>query len=62
MIVVDPDIMLGKPVFAGTRITAELTLEKLAAGETIEQIIKEYPQLTLDSVSAACEYGNSLEG
>ncbi|MHA1637029.1 MAG: DUF433 domain-containing protein [Candidatus Thorarchaeota archaeon] len=62
LIVVDPDIMLGKPVLAGTRITVELILEKLAAGETIDQILEDYPQLTQDSVMAACEYGNSLEG
>lgn len=34
----DPQIMLGKPVIAGTRITVEFILEQMAAGETIEQI------------------------
>ena len=33
----EPEIMMGKPVVAGTRITVELILEKLAAGESIEQ-------------------------
>ena len=56
MIVVDPDIMLGKPVLAGTRITVELILDKLAAGETIEQILEDYPQLSRDGILAACEY------
>lgn len=56
MIVVDPDIMLGKPVLAGTRITVELILEKLAAGETIEQILEEYPQLSRDNILAALAY------
>ena len=42
----DPAIMMGKPVIAGTRITVELILEKLAAGESIEQIIEEHPRLT----------------
>ncbi|MDW8292490.1 MAG: DUF433 domain-containing protein, partial [Anaerolineae bacterium] len=36
-IVSDPKILMGKPVVAGTRITVELILEKLAAGESIEQ-------------------------
>ena len=35
----DPNVMMGKPVIAGTRITVELVLEKLAAGETVEQIL-----------------------
>ncbi len=34
----DPRVMMGKPVIAGTRITVERILEKLAAGETIDQI------------------------
>ena len=36
----NPNIMTGKPVVAGTRITVELILEKLAVGETIEQILE----------------------
>ena len=39
MIVSDPNIMMGKPVVVGTRITVELILDKLAAGETVEQIL-----------------------
>jgi uncharacterized protein (DUF433 family) len=49
----DPKIMMGKPVIAGTRITVELILEKLAVGETIEQILDEYPQLKKESIYAA---------
>jgi len=35
----EPSIMMGKPVITGTRITVELILEKLAAGETVEQLL-----------------------
>jgi uncharacterized protein (DUF433 family) len=49
----DPAIMMGKPVVAGTRITVELILEKLAAGESIEQILSAHPQLTEESIRAA---------
>ena len=35
-IVSDPNVMMGKPVVSGTRITVELILEKLAAGETVD--------------------------
>ena len=52
----DPKIMMGKPVIAGTRITVELILEKLAAGETIEQILDEHPRLTKQAVLAAIRF------
>jgi len=52
----DPSIMMGKPVVAGTRITVELILEKLAAGETTEQLLEAHPRLTRDAVLAALAY------
>ncbi|HXJ41644.1 MAG TPA: DUF433 domain-containing protein [Bryobacteraceae bacterium] len=55
-IISDPQIMMGKPVVAGTRITIELILEKLAAGETIEQLLSEHPRLTDDGIRAAMAY------
>lgn len=55
-IICNPNVMLGKPVIEGTRITVELILEKLAAGETIEQIIGSYPVLTKDSILAAINF------
>ncbi len=56
MIKTDPTVMMGKPVIAGTRITVELILEKLAAGETVEQILEAHPRLTREAVSAALSY------
>ena len=55
-IVSDPNVMMGKPVVAGTRITVELILEKLAAGETIEQILDEHPRLTREAIEAALAF------
>ena len=52
----DPAVMMGKPVIAGTRITVELILEKLAAGETVDQILEAHPRLTREAVSAALAY------
>jgi len=52
----DPNIMMGKPVVAGTRITVELILEKLAAGESVEQILSEHPRLTAEAVRAAVAF------
>jgi uncharacterized protein (DUF433 family) len=52
----NPSIMMGKPVIAGTRITVELILEKLAAGESPEQMIAAHPRLTREAVSAALDF------
>lgn len=43
LIVSNPDVVSGKPVVAGTRITVELILEKLAAGESVEQLLEHIP-------------------
>ncbi len=52
----NPSIMMGKPVIAGTRITVELILEKLAAGETIDQILAAHPRLTREAVLDALQF------
>ncbi len=56
LIVSDPKVMAGQPVIAGTRITVELVLEKLAAGETIEQLLEAHPRLTKEGVQAALAF------
>lgn len=48
--------MMGKPVVAGTRIPAELILEKLGARETAEQILSEHPRLTLEGIRASLRF------
>jgi len=50
--------MMGKPVIAGTRITVELILEKLAAGETIPQILTAHPRLTEEAIRAALAFAS----
>ena len=55
-IVSDPAVMLGKPVVFGTRITVESILEKLAAGETVEQILDAHPRLSRDGILAALAF------
>lgn len=56
LIVSDPRIMMGKPVVAGTRITVELILEKLAAGETVEELLDAHPRLTREAIQAALAF------
>ena len=48
----DPEIMFGKMVIKGTRIPVELILEKLAAGNTVEDLIQAYPRITSADVQA----------
>jgi uncharacterized protein (DUF433 family) len=55
-IVIDPKIMVGKPIIRGTRITVEHILRELASGTTPEQMLDLYPQLTLEDIRAACAY------
>ncbi|MFH1118039.1 MAG: DUF433 domain-containing protein [Pseudomonadota bacterium] len=52
----DPNIMMGKPVIAGTRITVESILDRLAAGETPEQLLDAHPRLTRGGIEAALAY------
>lgn len=55
-----PEAMLGKPCLKGTRIPVYLILEKLAAGETAEQILSAYPQLKHEHITAALAYAARL--
>jgi uncharacterized protein (DUF433 family) len=58
----DPEVMLGKPVIRGTRITVEIILEKLAAGCPIEELLEEYPRLTRADALAAVAYARQAIG
>jgi uncharacterized protein (DUF433 family) len=55
-IVVDPKIILGKPVIKGTRLTVEIIIEKIAHGATTEDLKRDYPFLTEDDIRAALLY------
>jgi uncharacterized protein (DUF433 family) len=55
-IVVDPKIMLGKPVIKGTRLPVEIIIEKVAYGATTEDLRKDYPFLKEDDIRAALLY------
>jgi uncharacterized protein (DUF433 family) len=50
---IDPEIMVGKPVIKGTRLTVEFVLRKLGSGMTDEQIIEDHPRLTREDIRAA---------
>lgn len=60
LIVSDPGVMMGKPVVAGTRITVDLILEKMASGESIDQILEAHPRLTREGILAALDYAKNV--
>jgi uncharacterized protein (DUF433 family) len=53
---IKPDVMVGKPVIRGTRITVELILRRFAEGYVLADILEDYPHLTADDVHAALAY------
>jgi uncharacterized protein (DUF433 family) len=54
------DVMLGKPVVKGTRITVALILKKLSEGATSEELVEAYPNLTHASIHAVLAYASDL--
>ena len=61
-IIIDPDTCNGKPVVRGTRITVQTVLEFLAAGDSVEDVLVEYPKLTRPDVDACLDYAAKVTG
>jgi uncharacterized protein (DUF433 family) len=59
-ITIDPKIMAGKPVIKGTRIPVDLIIKKLAQKMDIDEILKDYPRLTKESIQAALWYAGEI--
>ena len=57
---IDPKKLGGKPVIKGTRIPVYLILEMLASGMSVEDILKEYPELTEEDVNEAIKYASKV--
>ncbi len=55
-----PDVLNGKPVVAGTRISVELILDRLAAGESSSQIHQAFPHLPEGAIPAALSYAAAV--
>ncbi|MBE7436340.1 MAG: DUF433 domain-containing protein [Anaerolineales bacterium] len=56
IIVSNPKVMMGQPVVSGTRITVDLILEELSAGESFAQLLKAHPRLTKEGIQAALKF------
>lgn len=61
-IVLDPAVCNGRAVIKGTRITVQTILEFLGAGDSVDEVLAEYPTLTRDDVLAALRYSSHLMG
>lgn len=59
-IIVDPAVLVGKPVIKGTRISVEFVIDLLARGWTVEQVLKEYDHLKLEDIQACLSYASEI--
>lgn len=57
---ISPDICNGRPIITGTRITVQTILEFLGAGDSIEDVLEEYPGLTVEDIYACLQYASKL--
>ncbi len=57
-ITIDPEIVSGTPVFAGTRVPVEALLDNVAAGVTLEEFLDNFPTVTRDQVLAVLKFSN----
>ena len=62
LIIRNPNILGGKPIIAGTRMSVEVILEFLAGGMEIKEILKEYSFLTMEQIQAAIQYAAERVG
>jgi uncharacterized protein (DUF433 family) len=60
VIVQDPEIHSGAPVFRGTRVPFQTLLDYLEGGETLDEFLKQYPGVTRDAAIAALEEAKAL--
>ncbi len=59
-IIVDPKILVGKPVIKGTRLAVDFILDLLAKGWSHEEILRNYPGLTVEDVQACLAYARDV--
>jgi uncharacterized protein (DUF433 family) len=59
-IVIDPQVLVGKPVIKGTRIAVEFVIDRLAQGWSAEQVLEEYDHLTLEDIRACLRYASEV--
>ncbi|MGH9675700.1 MAG: DUF433 domain-containing protein [Candidatus Acidiferrum sp.] len=60
MIIQDPDILSGEPVFRGTRVPFQNLLDYLKAGDTLDEFLRQFPGVSREAAIAALEEAQSL--
>jgi uncharacterized protein (DUF433 family) len=58
-ITIDPNILVGKPTIVGTRLAVEFIIDLLAQGWSTDEILRNYPGLTIDDVRACLSYAGA---
>jgi uncharacterized protein (DUF433 family) len=61
-IVIDPAVCNGRPAVRGTRITVQTVLEFLGAGDSMEDVLEEYPSLSREDILACLRFSSQLMG
>jgi uncharacterized protein (DUF433 family) len=59
-IIVDPQILVGKPVIRGTRLSVELIVDLLAQGWSEADVLSSYPKLTAEDIHACLKYASAV--
>lgn len=60
LIVIDPEILGGQPVFKGTRVPVETLFDHLEAGVSLEEFLEDFPTVTKEQAIATLEVANKL--
>jgi uncharacterized protein (DUF433 family) len=58
-ITIDPNILVGKPIIKGSRLAVEFIIDLLAQGWTTDEILRNYPGITLDDIQACLSYASA---
>jgi len=59
-ITIDPEVMVGKPVIKGTRMPVDLVLAKLSANPSVDDLLADYPHLSVDQIRDCLRYASEL--
>ena len=59
-IIVDPQILVGKPVIKGTRLAVEFVVDLLAQGWDVDEILRNYPGISQDDIRACLSYASEI--
>ncbi len=59
-IIVDPGVLVGKPIIKGTRISVDFVIDLLARGWTVEQVLKEFDHLKIEDIQACLAYASEI--